>query len=189
MPEQPQKLTRRQFLGGAVRGAFTFTLAGTAGYLVAGRRADATVWQIDPRKCTQCSNCATECVIQPSAVKCVHDFQVCGYCLRCFAYFDPTTSDFTTAAENQMCPTGAITRKFIEDPYYEYTFDEDLCIGCAKCVAGCETFGNGSIYLQVRHDRCLNCNQCAIATQCPADAFVRVPAADPYIHKYPDEPQ
>jgi len=181
--DRSSRLTRRQLLGGAIRGACTVGLGGAAGYLAAPARAGGVVWQLDPDKCIQCGNCATECVLQPSAVKCVHTFRLCGYCLRCFAFFDPLTSEFTTAAENHMCPTGAIGRKFIEDPYYQYTFDEALCIGCGKCVKGCNTFGNGSIYLQVRHDRCLNCNQCEIAIQCPSDAFVRVPAASPYLFK------
>jgi len=38
---------------------------------------------------------------------------------------------------------------------------------------------NGSLYLQVRHDVCVNCNECAIAVACPAQAFVRVPASSP----------
>jgi electron transport complex protein RnfB len=39
------------------------------------------------------------------------------------------------------------------------------------------------LFLQVRHDRCLNCNQCAIATVCPSGAFKRVPADHPYLFK------
>jgi electron transport complex protein RnfB len=113
----------------------------------------------------------------------VHAFDVCGYCKLCGGYYQPDTKILDTAAENQLCPTGAIKRTFIENPYYEYTIDEDLCIGCAKCVKGCGAFGNGSLYLQVRHDRCLNCNDCAIARNCPADAFRRVPADQPYILK------
>jgi electron transport complex protein RnfB len=42
---------------------------------------------------------------------------------------------------------------------------------------------NGSLYLQVRHDRCLNCNQCSIAVACPTQAFERVPSSDPYLLK------
>jgi electron transport complex protein RnfB len=74
-------------------------------------------------------------------------------------------------------------RRFVEDPYFEYHIDEPLCIGCAKCVKGCNAFGNGSLQLQVRHDRCLNCNECAIAAVCPADAFRRVSADAPYVLK------
>jgi len=51
-------------------------------------------------------------------------------------------------------PDGAIKRAYVEDPYFEYTIDERLCIGCGKCVKGCNAFGNGSLQLQVRHDRC-----------------------------------
>ena len=81
-----------------------------------------------------------------------------------------------TGAENCLCPTAAIRRSYVEDPYFEYTIDEQLCIGCAKCVEGCNRFGNGSLFLQVRHDRCVNCNECAISKVCAGDAFRRVPA-------------
>ena len=139
------------------------------------------VWQIDPTKCTQCGRCATECVINPSAVKCVHAFKMCGYCKLCFGYFQPGAAKLDEGAENQLCPTGAIDRRFIEEPYFQYEIEEDLCIGCAKCVKGCNAFGNGSLFLQVRHDICLNCNECAIAKACPSMAFKRVPSDTPYI--------
>jgi len=142
-----------------------------------------TVWQLDPAKCIQCGQCATQCILQQSAVKCVHRFEMCGYCKLCFGFFLPGAASLTSAAENQVCPTAAIKRKFIEEPYFEYTIDEALCIGCGRCVKGCGAFGNGSLVLQVRHDRCVNCNECAIARNCPADAFRRVPANEPYLFK------
>ena len=77
----------------------------------------------------------------------------------------------------------SLTRKLVQEPYYEYTVDEDLCVACSRCVKGCNQFGNGSLCLQVQHDRCLHCNECAIAINCPANAFVRVPADRPYITK------
>ena len=148
---------------------------------VAARR---TVWQIDPYKCISCGNCATKCVLDISAVKCVHSFPMCGYCKLCTGYFEPDPNALNTGAENQLCPLGAIQRKYVEDPYYEYTIDESLCIGCAKCAKGCDAFGNGSLYMQVRHDRCLNCNECSIAVACPSGAFKRVPADEPYLLKH-----
>jgi electron transport complex protein RnfB len=51
-------------------------------------------------------------------------------------------------------------------------------------VKGCSAFGNGSLYLQVWHERCENCNECAIAVACPSRAFVRVPASRPYLLKH-----
>ena len=145
--------------------------------------ARRTGWQLDPAKCIQCGGCATNCVLSQSAVKCVHRFAMCGYCKLCFGFFQPGAATLTSAAENQMCPTGAIRRKYIEAPYYEYTIDESLCVGCGRCVKGCGAFGNGSLVLQVRHDVCVNCNDCSIARNCPAGAYKRVPADQPYLFK------
>jgi Na+-translocating ferredoxin:NAD+ oxidoreductase subunit B len=182
--QPPEPSGRRAFFRGALRLAAMTGLGGLVGSLLAGRTRGATMrWQIDPSKCLRCSYCATECVLEQSAVKCVHTYDICGYCELCTGYFEPEPNALTTAAENQLCPTAAIKRSFVEDPYYEYSIDEDLCIGCAKCVEGCTRFGNGSLYLQVRHDRCLNCNECAIAVVCPGDAFRRVPVDQPYLLK------
>jgi electron transport complex protein RnfB len=152
----------------------------TSGSALAAGKA---VWQLDPQKCVQCGRCATNCVLTTSAVKCVHTYTICGYCKLCFAYFQPGAAALTEAAENQVCPVGAIRRSFVEPPYYEYTIDESLCVGCGKCVKGCTTFGNGSLHLQVRHDRCLNCNECSIGRNCPADAYRRVASWAPYLIK------
>jgi len=150
--------------------------------------ATPLVWQLDPKKCVQCGQCATRCVLTPSAVKCAHSHAICGYCKLCFGYFQPGVTLLTESAENQLCPTGAIRRTPVEHPYYEYLIDEDLCVGCGKCVKGCTTFGNGSLQLQARHDRCLNCNECSIARDCPADAWRRVPAGRPYLLKAEAKP-
>lgn len=176
-------MNRRNFFSIVLRGATAVGLGGVVAGLVRKARADGTVWQIDPWKCTQCGKCATECVLELSAVKCVHSFDMCGYCRLCSGYFEPQPNNLNTAAENQLCPTGAIFRTYVEDPYYEYTINEPLCVGCAKCVKGCSMFGNGSLQLQIRHDRCLNCNECSIARACPADAIHRVPSALPYKFK------
>jgi len=182
-----QRIPRREILREGVQMAAFLGVGGLVGF-VAGRKAtsEPLVWQIDPYKCIACGNCATHCVLDPSAVKCVNSFPICGYCDLCTGYFPPEPAALNTGAENQLCPTGAIIRKLVEEPYYEYTIDEELCIACGKCVIGCAAFGNGSLYLQVRHDRCLNCHECSIAIACPSQAFVRVPASEPYLlkHKY-----
>jgi electron transport complex protein RnfB len=172
--------SRRTFINNGVRLALGVSVVGTAAFSMKNSLAAKDyVWQIDPFKCTQCGRCATECVKSTSAVKCIHAYALCGYCDLCGGYLKPGAKR-ETGAENQLCPTAAIQRKFIEEPYFEYIIDEDLCIGCAKCVKGCSAFGNGSLHLQIRHDLCLNCNQCAIATNCPSDAISRVPADEPY---------
>ena len=189
MEQEPPKkaVTRRNFL----RRASLLALGALGGSMVARTLAlpagehggRPKVWQIDPHKCIQCGNCATYCVLGTSAVKCVHAFTMCGYCELCFGYFRPRTHNLDTGAENQLCPTGALIRTYVDAPYYQYEIDKELCIGCGKCVKGCTTFGNGSLSLQVQRDRCLDCNECSIAAACPSDAFVRVDADQPYILK------
>ena len=149
------------------------------------RKATATgyVWQIDPFKCTQCGQCKTNCVLTPSASKCVHAYEMCGYCDLCGSYLRQGVKTISTGAENQLCPTGALIRKYVEEPYFEYTVDEKLCDGCAKCVKGCADFGNGSLYMQIKQDLCKHCNECSIASKCPSKAISRVPATKPYMPK------
>ena len=179
-------MTRRELLRSALRLLTGFGAGGVAaGLTLRGRQpiTGPTVWQIDPDVCVQCGNCETECVLAPSAVKCVHAFDVCGYCDLCSGYLQQGATALNTSAESRLCPTDAIIRTYIEDPYYEYVIDEALCIACGRCVKGCSAFGNGSLFLQIRHDRCVNCNACSIARRCPSGAIRRVSADTPYLLK------
>ncbi len=183
MAENNSNMNRRAFLKTSAGGA---CLAGLGGLVLLGssKKSKAhTVWQLDPHVCVACGNCEKNCVLEVSAVKCVHAFAMCGYCNLCTGSLRPDLVTLDSGAENEICPTGAIKRSFIEDPYYEYTIDESLCIGCGKCVKGCNAFGNGSLFLQVRHDRCLNCNECSIGQACPSRAYKRVPVESPYLLK------
>jgi Na+-translocating ferredoxin:NAD+ oxidoreductase subunit B len=180
MADQQGKIDRRGFVTDGIRvlGALGFT--GAAVFLV-GRKGQEEhfVWQIDPDKCIACDRCQSSCVLDTSAVKAVQCFALCGNCDLCTGYL-ATDGVLDTGAEIELCPTGAINRKFIppqigEKRYFEYTIDESLCIGCGKCVLGCRKM-NASLYLQIRHDRCVNCNECAIAVACPPQAIRRVPA-------------
>lgn len=181
--DKEKKLDRREFLNNSIRIAIGIGVGGIGAALLKKSITQETVWQLDPEKCIQCERCSTNCVVTPSAVKCFHVYDMCGYCDLCGGYFRPEAKILTTAAENQLCPTNAITRKFIEEPFFEYDIDSDLCIGCGKCVKGCGSFGNGSLQLQVNHDLCVNCNECSIARDCPSDAFSRVPADQAYTFK------
>ncbi len=193
MSEAQTRTDRRSFLGDGARFAGVFVFGGAAGWLATrdardarDRDHEACVWQLDPDLCMACGNCATHCVLDESAVKAVQFYPLCAMCDVCTGYFDPSHYHRDTGAENQLCPTGAVMRAFIADqagvPRFEYHIDEPKCIGCGKCVEGCAMM-NGSLYLQVRHDRCVNCNQCSIALACPTQAFRRVPAGDPYLLK------
>ena len=175
---------RREFLGIVGRGAGALAIGGIIGVLINESRARAAgggnLWQIDPAKCIQCGRCATNCVLSQSASRCFHAFAVCGYCDLCTGFFDTQHNDLNTGAENQSCPTAAIKRSFVEDPYFEYQIDRALCIGCSKCVKGCTNYGNGSLYLQIDHQYCQHCNRCSIAMACPSNAISRVTSDQPY---------
>jgi Na+-translocating ferredoxin:NAD+ oxidoreductase subunit B len=175
--------SRRDFVKRAGKLALVLPLALVPVALSRKTSVSGFVWQIDPLKCTQCGQCKTNCVLTPSASKCVHAYPMCGYCDLCGGYLRQGVKTIGTGAENQLCPTGAITRKFVEEPYFEYTIDEKLCDGCAKCVKGCADFGNGSLYMQIRHDICVNCNDCSIARTCPSDAVIRISANVEYLPK------
>jgi electron transport complex protein RnfB len=173
---------RRKFLrtcGTLIAGGSVLAVTGALSRKAFSRETEY-FWQIDPSKCTFCGRCETDCVLPMSAVKCVHAVKVCGFCDLCGGYYRAHVKELDTAAENLMCPTGAIARNFVEDPYFEYSIDETLCNGCGKCAKGCNAFGNGSLYLQIKQDLCVNCNECTIRNVCPADAIQRVPIARVY---------
>ena len=111
--EKDKGYDRREFINNGVRLTLGLTVVGTGALAIARSSTGKDyVWQIDPFKCTQCGRCATECVKATSAVKCVHAFDLCGYCDLCSGYFKPGAK-LETGAENQLCPTAAIQRKFI----------------------------------------------------------------------------
>ncbi len=185
---------RREFLQRTGQAACAAALGGTA--IMLGRRAcSGDSWAIAPDKCINirlgvtgadsvCEACATSCVLPLSAVRAVNEHSLCGRCCICPAYFDVRSSMGSDGLPTKkICPRDAIKRTVIgdvdeNDPlnnFYEYTIDEELCNGCGRCVMECkDPAGLGSIRLEVRYDRCLHCNQCTIATQCPEDAYTRV---------------
>ena len=178
---EKNKLNRREFLNKGVRLGIGAGLGAVAIGLTTRSVQGKTIWQLDPAKCVQCGKCAVNCVKQVSAVKCIHVYDMCGYCDLCSGYLRQGTKELDTAAENRLCPVNAISRKYIEEPYFEYHIDKELCNGCGKCVKNCGAFGNGSLQLQVQQNLCLNCNQCSIARQCPAQAYSRVDTDTPYL--------
>lgn len=167
-------------------------LGGAATFLTVKASAEGA-WRIDSTKCVNsrlgatgvevCDLCATSCVLPLSAVRAVNTYSQCGRCCICPAFYNITSeTDEDGLPGEELCPRGAIKRKAIgevdpDDPannYYEYVIDETLCNGCGKCVMGCkEPAGLGSIWLEVWHDVCLDCNRCAIAEACPEDAYYR----------------
>lgn len=175
-----KKINRRDFLNTGIRVGIGAGLGALAIGLSTRSVDGKTIWQLDPAKCIQCGKCATNCVLQVSAVKCVHVTDMCGYCDLCSGYLKQGAKELNTAAENRLCPTDAIVRTFVEEPYFEYRIVEELCIGCGKCVLNCGAFGNGSLQLQINQKLCVNCNQCSIARACPSQAFSRVDTQTPY---------
>jgi Na+-translocating ferredoxin:NAD+ oxidoreductase subunit B len=175
--------SRREFVRKAGKIIIAAPLVLLPAFLARKVSSRSYVWQIDPMKCTQCGQCETNCVKTPSAVKCTHAFVMCGYCDLCGGFLRQGIKTTGTGAEREQCPTGAIHRRFVEEPYFEYTIDRNLCIACGKCVKGCNDFGNGSLYLQIHQDLCDNCNDCSIARTCPSQAISRVSSSHQYIPK------
>jgi electron transport complex protein RnfB len=178
-----EKSTRRAFLEGSCRVVGFATIGGAAG-LLTQRASASAVYQVDPSKCTSCDLCRTSCVLSLSAVKAVNDFERCGYCMLCPAFMDVTSQpDEKGIPTGKVCPQDALKRRVVgkvdaDDPnnnYYEYVVDETLCDGCGKCVKAClPPAGNGSLRLEIRYDRCVECNECAIQIACPDRAIARV---------------
>lgn len=178
-----ERSTRRQFFDRAGRLVGFAALGGAAG-LLAKRASAHAVYQVDPGKCTTCDLCRTACVLSHSAVKAVNDFAKCGYCMLCPAYMDVASRpDARGVPTGLVCPQDALKRRVVgdvdpDDPnnnYYEYIVDEARCDGCGKCVKAClPPAGNGSLRLEIRYDRCVECNECAIQIVCPDLAIVRL---------------
>ena len=177
--------TRRQFIDRSFR-IIGFGGIGAAAGLLTRSASGNAVFQVDPFKCTACDLCRTSCVLSLSAVKAVNDFDKCGYCMLCPAYMDVTSlPDDRGIPTGKVCPQDALKRRVVgridvEDPnnnYYEYFVDETRCDGCGKCVKACKPpAGNGSLRLEIRFSRCVECNECAIQIACPDSAIVRLPA-------------
>ncbi len=178
-----ERSTRRQFFDRSFR-IVGFAGIGAAAGLLTRRASGNAVFQVDPLKCTACDLCRTSCVLSLSAVKAVNDFDKCGYCMLCPAYYDVTSQpDDRGVPSGKVCPQDALKRRVVgkydaEDPnnnYYEYVVDETRCDGCGKCVKACKApAGNGSLRLEIRYARCVECNECAIQIACPDSAIVRV---------------
>lgn len=180
--------TRRDFLQLIGRGLGVATLGTIAGRVLLGGREDAEFtqpphrygWQIDPDKCTSCGLCATACVRKPSAVKAVNDQKKCSNCVVCYGHIHDRSiaSDRIDQDGHRVCPYDAVRRAQLcggIDGAYLYTIGSGLCNGCAKCVRECNLHGSKSMFLIIRPDLCLRCNDCAIARVCQSSAVERVP--------------
>ncbi len=181
--EKNKYQSRREFVRKAGRILVVAPLIALPLALSRKTSASAYVWQIDPFKCTQCGQCKTNCVLTPSASKCTHAFVLCGYCDLCGGYLRQGVKTISTGAENQLCPTGAIKRKFVEEPYFEYTIDGTCATAVQNVCWAAQISGMAHLYMQIRHDLCVNCNDCSIARTCPSEAISRVPADQQYIPK------
>ena len=178
-----EKSSRREFIDRSFRFVGIVGIGGAAAVL-ARRAAGNTVFQVDPAKCVACDLCRTSCALSHSAVKAVNVFKACGYCQLCPAYYDVTSQpDEMGLPTGKVCPQDALKRRVVgkidkEDPnnnYYEYVVDESLCDGCGKCVKACKPpAGNGALRLEVRYNRCLECDSCSIQIACPHSAIVRI---------------
>ncbi len=182
------QVDRRKFLLWTLRGTCFAGLAGVTGRILGTHQPDAPFvqpphrfgWQIQPEKCTYCGLCATACVRRPSAVKAVNDQKKCSNCVVCYGHIFEKRIDSSKIDSHgtRVCPQDAVERKNYcggLDGYYLYGINHERCIGCAACVAECNRYGTKSMFLLIRPDLCLGCNECAIARVCPHQAIQRVP--------------
>ena len=148
-----------------------------AEFIAQGRRF---AWQIDPEKCLYCGLCETRCVRKPSAAKALNDQKKCSNCVVCYGHISDSKidSDKIDTEGERVCPYDAVERENFSggvDGMYLYSNNPKKCVGCAKCVKRCNEHGTKSMFLVIRPDLCLGCNECAIAVACPHDAIERIP--------------
>jgi len=180
--------TRRQFFLGLGRLIGVAALAGVAARVLRGGNPESEFiqpphrygWQINPDACIQCDLCEKTCVRRPSAVKVVNDQKKCSNCVACYGHLCDlkTPSGLIASTDKLVCPHQALQRTHFSgglDGAYLYTIDADRCTGCAKCARECNIHGSKSMFLIIRPDLCLGCNECAIARVCPGKAIERVP--------------
>ena len=181
------QLSRRGFLR---RGGQAFAVAALGGVtyrLVAGKNPDSDfvrpsaryAWRINTEKCSNCGKCEIACVRKPSAVKAVNDQSKCSNCVVCHGHLldESTPTDKIDTEGGRVCPYDAVIRQHFGGDYYLYSIDDKKCVGCGRCAARCEEDGTKSMFLIIRPDLCLNCNQCRIALECPEGAIERIPIA------------
>lgn len=181
-----------QLLGAAALGTVGWRVfsppAEDAEFIAQGRRF---AWQIDPDKCKSCGLCETACVRKPSAVKALNDQKKCSNCVVCYGHITNKyiDSDKIDRDGQRVCPVDAVERKNFSgglNGMFLYSQDPKRCIGCSKCVKRCNEHGSQSMFLAIRPDLCLGCNECAIAVACPHGAVERIPreAVDDYRGDY-----
>ena len=181
-------MNRRKFLHWLGRSLGLMTLGGIVWRVMTTKRPEAEFiqpshrygWQIDPEKCRFCSLCETACVRKPSAVKAVNDQKKCSYCVVCYGHISDRqiASNQINSHGQRICPYDAVERKRFSggiEGYYLYTVDSKRCTGCGRCVSECNRHGSRSMFLIIRPDLCLGCNDCSIAKVCPQQAVERVP--------------
>lgn len=180
--------SRRNFFrrGGQLLGATALSAAAfrvfsppseDAVFIAQGRRF---AWQINPDACTSCGLCETACVRKPSAVKALNDPKKCSNCVVCYGHITNKyiDSDQIDSDGERVCPVDAVSRINFsggKDGMFLYAQDPKICIACGKCAKRCNEHGTKSMFMAIRPDLCLNCNECAIAVACPANAIERIP--------------
>ena len=64
-----EEVNRRDFLRTGVNTIAGLSIGSVAGLLLGKSSSETLVWQLDPNICIQCEKCATNCVLDFSAVK------------------------------------------------------------------------------------------------------------------------
>jgi electron transport complex protein RnfB len=173
----PRTISRRKILFTAAKALGPVLLGGSSLVSLLHCAARGHAWRIDPSQCIACGKCGTTCVLGTSAVRCVPVSVSNPQDTNCGACYQPRARQRSDDAENRICPTNALRRIELGSGGCAYSVDRKLCNGCGACVRQDRKSGDGSLVLEVQQDLCMHCNECAIARQCPKNAWIRMPAS------------
>lgn len=135
-------------------------------------RGEPGSWRIVNSQCVGCGGCAVNCIRPESAASAVMESSLCAQRFDCPAFFRKGVPA-EEVPENQLCPTGAISRIKVRDSLWSYSVDPSKCIGCGKCTSRCQKKCDGALSLVVDLKKCVDCNECQIALKCPKEAVQR----------------
>ena len=160
--EKPGEVGRREFITGAgvlVTGAVSTLAVGTPSVAEGSGVSTCRVLLHDQARCAGCGTCSMMCSLY-------HEGEVGLTLSRSAVVRDPFAYDFTFNVCQQCsfpgcyfaCPR-ADRARVIDDATGIVYVDEEECIGCGRCIAGCN-FDPPRTILHPEKGVAINCDRC-----------------------------